>query len=995
MKKHRIFGIGLVLTLLVSLIAMAVPAAAAPPGDGNWIKQSQPVIPAFVIDSGADVNSYDIAEGSGRVYLIDTGQDKLKTGTSGTVWSSLDNLVDMYGATLSFVAVAPDDDLAIAVADAAAGVVYISNDGGINWSVLPTLPGTGTITGIDVGPARTGSLLGREYIVAMADDDAGDTGEGDVLIIGQTASWISLAGVTGAADFMFAQFSPLYIGDRVVMAGGVTAGGTVNVWVLNVATNANVSYSPVTVFTGGVDYQGGVAGLANMDIAMPSDFDPTSAGFMRAWVSTGHVGGNANDDVYRISGASAKDLNAVTAVQAIDSVGYAGTNDAGTLFAGYTGTTCVVKMTDQAQSNVPTWSTSRNSPTGDGFVDVTPAIDFASSNKVFAGTTGWQSAWSISENGGTSFYQRSAIDNGHNDWGDIESIVPVPDGSGFWLLTDSNPDLEVWFTPNPPSSMSSKRYEVLLNVAAADGVIGNAKLLVNPDWAASPTLFVHDMDGGQLYISQNGGDTWITRYVPANTDVLVVVDSTTLYAFEGTNFHKSTNMGWTWEPSVAWTTSGTATDAVVADDGTIFVGYSSGTVRKSTNGGASWSTAVTYGSISDDVFVLVDPDYDSNGYIYLASMDNGTVIRSDPATNTWRSISYPGGAAVGMQMVDGVLYVADADGVWACNGPAGPAPSWKGADEGDLDYIPANDFVAMSGNSVNLFLVKADDTWGYIDYISASKTTVTAPSMVAVDPVSGYAAPFQLKWEVIGTGLGKSNKYDIYVRDSATKQYLNMIESGTNAVSYQVTGALAVFESGKSYDFRVRAIQQSGGDDLRSLWSDYVTVKVASGSKVEQPYASPQVLGPVGGATTSQNPGFAWAPVTGATEYEFVLATDPALSKTVAGTPVKLTTPSFQASGLDYDTTYFWGVMVTKPNPGPQTVSTFTVMAEPAPPEPAPTTTIEVPPQPTPTVIVTAPPAPAPAEPAIPAVAIWVVIGVGAVLIIVIIVLIVRTRRPV
>jgi hypothetical protein len=54
-------------------------------------------------------------------------------------------------------------------------------------------------------------------------------------------------------------------------------------------------------------------------------------------------------------------------------------------------------------------------------------------------------------------------------------------------------------------------------------------------------------------------------------------------------------------------------------------------------------------------------------------------------------------------------------------------------------------------------------------------------------------------------------------------------------------------------------------------------------------------------------------PVAGATEYDIVIASDEALTKTVAGTPVKVYIPFYSAQGLDFKK-YYWSVKVTRPD---------------------------------------------------------------------------------
>jgi len=132
--------------------------------------------------------------------------------------------------------------------------------------------------------------------------------------------------------------------------------------------------------------------------------------------------------------------------------------------------------------------------------------------------------------------------------------------------------------------------------------------------------------------------------------------------------------------------------------------------------------------------------------------------------------------------------------------------------------------------------------------------------------------------------------------------------------------------------------------------------------------------------------GFAWAPITGATEYTVIVATDAALTKAVSGTPAKVTVPAYQATGLAYGTTYFWAVQATKPTTSIQTMGTFTTMQKPVVAPTAPAATPGAPGAAPATIIVQPQPAETPAY-------IWAVIAIGAILVIAVIILIVRTRR--
>jgi len=196
-----------------------------------------------------------------------------------------------------------------------------------------------------------------------------------------------------------------------------------------------------------------------------------------------------------------------------------------------------------------------------------------------------------------------------------------------------------------------------------------------------------------------------------------------------------------------------------------------------------------------------------------------------------------------------------------------------------------------------------------------------------------------------------------------------------------------------TYVWQVRAAAIAAGANLTSAWSEPAEFTVESGTPLLPTVYRPNILSPAAGALTGTKLGFAWSPITGADSYQFVLATDAALSQPVAGTPLELPLPSYQVAGLEPGTTYFWGVKVLEPTPGAQTISTFTtadapvgsaeVSVEPVPakvelvvPEqPAPEIVIEVPPQTNGSLL--------------PDAAIWAIVGIGAVLVLAVLILVV------
>ena len=236
-KIAKIWSVGLTLALLASLLALAAPVAAAP-GNMQFTSQPLPSVTSLVILTPSDITDIAVANDGVTVYVADSETGSMyRSSDGGQSFTRLDSYNNISGvAAPTAVAVAPDDPQVVAVSDGS--FVYTSTNSGTTWSNLGTLPAasaSGTIMDCAVGPARSGTLLGREYAAAMADPaDAitnTPTQEGDVLIVGKIASWASAGSstnITGDMDYMAVSFTPNFVGDRVLVAVGASV-NSVNV----------------------------------------------------------------------------------------------------------------------------------------------------------------------------------------------------------------------------------------------------------------------------------------------------------------------------------------------------------------------------------------------------------------------------------------------------------------------------------------------------------------------------------------------------------------------------------------------------------------------------------------------------------------------------------------------------------------------------------------------------------------------------------------------
>jgi hypothetical protein len=181
--------------------------------------------------------------------------------------------------------------------------------------------------------------------------------------------------------------------------------------------------------------------------------------------------------------------------------------------------------------------------------------------------------------------------------------------------------------------------------------------------------------------------------------------------------------------------------------------------------------------------------------------------------------------------------------------------------------------------------------------------------------------------------------------------------------------------NGRDYYVRLRVRNQLSDDKIRGLWSAPVKFTVTLSVPVVAPYLGPLLTVPDFGATgVPLKPGFIWAAVPGATEYELILAKDAGLTQLVASTPVRVKNAAWQSlSELDYGAIYFWRVRATAPVASEWSpVATFATMVESPSPTPPPVPEL---------------------TPSIPSYLWWLTTGIITILFIGLIVLTVRTGR--
>jgi hypothetical protein len=232
--------------------------------------------------------------------------------------------------------------------------------------------------------------------------------------------------------------------------------------------------------------------------------------------------------------------------------------------------------------------------------------------------------------------------------------------------------------------------------------------------------------------------------------------------------------------------------------------------------------------------------------------------------------------------------------------------------------------------------------WAFIDTLAGAGLRLIEPAYgtaIGCDPVSGRNQEVSLGWQQ----LSLADAYEVEIaKDEDFSLRITEAEPITNPYygppvvtqpAYRILPAMLP-EANHIYYWRVRVRQAATGQVIRSYWSEAGSFSIKAGLPVVSPYLGAQALKPVHGAndTPASFVAFSWTPFNNATEYQFILAKDSALTEIIA--QESLPTTAYRYSGrLDYDTPYFWQVIAIKPLPSePSPVFSFSTTSRPSPP---------------------------------------------------------------
>jgi hypothetical protein len=828
--------------------------------------------------------------------------------------------------------------------------------------------------------ASVGGAWGDIYMVgptlAWVSQAQGAGANYDWTSIALSSNWVGQRAVMG-------------VGSDNVAAGNAEVGWTGDTYAVGFNVNPTVgpliiAPTPVNMDTGTYDSPCEITATAlngeivSSSISLPDDFDSASVAQFQSyigWTSVQLAGVITNgDDAYRVDFNSARKLQ-IRSTVAIYSVDFSGTVASGKLYAGERHKTAAflpvgVWFTNSPTSGLPTWEFSYKSPTSTAAANTNCKIlaSPAGGNVVFGGcATGPDTAFSISEDGGVSFNGIGLVDDAIDAMPDV---MPTPGGEYLFLATANatSGNQSLWRCAGVPATGAWERVGFVTPAAANGFTAATSIIRISPYWADDQTVYwVGTAGGTNILKSAFNGQIWVTRTAGAAGVVDVAVESADmLYMVETTNVYASTSGGWSFglpnNPGL-----GNLLDIAMAPDypkppveGHVLLGGAGGIVALSMASASIGSfIPLSAATATGNMQVCADKNYADNNIIYACSSvaTEGVYRYEFGVSSAWEQIvATTNGTATGIVTDCGILYSSYTTGVIV---PSAVDrifyPTFGAADlAANVDTMNIGATAVMFNQAPNALRLAYTDTlnslyaidttgtdtlYAYQDTVAKiSPEPVVSSDIIPYDPNANGSAAFTITWPAISNATA----YEVFFfTDAACTNFFAAITTAGAAPATAYLPAVAAapavnvpaatLNAGTDYWLLMRTRNEVTTDQIRGPWSAPIKISVEPGVPVQAPNIGPTLLGPQPGSTgVSVTPGFSWTPIAGATEYEFILASDAALTSPIEGTPVYVTEPSWEvpAGTLEYNTTYFWGVRVSKPTQGPRSIGTFTTIGE-------------------------------------------------------------------
>jgi photosystem II stability/assembly factor-like uncharacterized protein len=911
----------------------------------RWTKVNIPATGeagGWELAGGSDIRNLTRAA-DGTLYASVQGlTDTLYRSTDGGIsWSAAGNARD----SIVDVAISPRDINKVYYATTS--TVYRSVNTGKTFTALPSAPGGAGTGHIEITSLDVGGLT--ESMIAVGTRDTDNSEYGGVYILDESntiPSWVNTG--IGNYDVYAVAFSPNYNSDfqLIVVTSDETdtliASKTGNLNWNAVGERAKLNRDnvnppiPLPMTTG------------SAVIAFPDNYngDPASeTSIFYVAVETG----TGQGDIYSIKNsetpaqAKATDLNAGQKHGA-NNIDFSGLAAAGN----YPSTTLVAGEADSPRTITSTdgglnWTRNRKEPSGTAVSCLLKDASFAATGRIYAATTGANSAFSVSLDSGATWNQISLIDSTIDIILDLATSPHFTQDSTIFMLTFGNGH-SLWRSRN-----GGTNWERILTYNT--GGVDTLKMIGLPPCYSddSRTIFAAGESNGKPAVWQSTDDGQSYRrhstYDPVTSatfsiDAWVIIDNISFIAgsYDGNNgiVYLTTNSGFTYSegiPAGSQSLNSLAISPFYNQDGIILAGNTNGWVYILAGNGTSFHPLPGNAAsppLTGSIVTAFDPDFKNNHIVYAASdSPNGGIYRINTATGReWEGIdsTLPAGATINHLVIssEGTLYASNSKvngGMERCLYPAATA---NRVFERVTNYLASGATLMglwQSGHQIWSIDTTNNNLLTYQDTLTDPITPVTPGEKASgIGSISSHTVRnIVLDWNTLEGATTYQWQADFNSEFSSVSGVLGDISSASSV-------RLPALEPATTYYWRVRAT-----GPVLSPWSEKrsFTTSLDTEANTLKPES------PAAGATgVAIKPSFQWTAITGASAYELLAADNPDFANPVIikTEQYALPTNAWQCDvGLNYHKTYYWKVRAISESTRSSWSSTglFTTEAEP------------------------------------------------------------------
>jgi len=917
-KTARIISLSAVIFLFIYLFSWPLPVSA---GESEWSAESIPGrIDNTLGPAGIDIRDYAIGDDDLTIYATPGNSiaDTIiyKSTNAGVSWTAV-----TVSVRADLLAIAPDNVNFIAFVNSSTQEVYLSIDGATTWDSIGTPAGAAVIYDIAISETRE-----NKHYIAVAGKEAGNVANLWYLAYGQGAPvWQgtrTLSGISGSSEVATVAFSPDFASDSTLAAVTDNAGISVQLQLFNISSakwNSAASYTgyPCTVVSAA-----GLTSLTSASISLSPTFDGDDDDYRNLYIGltvAGDATAVAASGIYRFKDTIKTNVLVNTQIHSVaygSSYVVAGAYNSNTVYR----VTSILATTPTVRAGTVT-----KEPGGENKV----LVDWMGSS-VTAGTGGNESAFSISKDYGVTFNDISLIDTVLTNATDV---AVSRDGKKVYLVTDDGADMSLW---RKASDVWSRAFSLK---GATDFIVRAERVNANMVYLASKgstTIY---------YNSGSGASQWKTSICSISVADIAVESTSVLYVLnDAGQTVKSDDGAISWEDKVD-TPLDSGGMLVSISSGKLLAGSLNGYAAYSLDSNKTWTQLPqVFSATAGKIHVIPDENFATNKIIYAASATDGQDIKKwQIGTSTeWTDI-FRGTITGGIY---GLAIDPDINTLYALeyNSGTGQSTLWR--------FISPVDATSTSDTWSSFTTTAATDTDDYTVRLNATPQALkTSTEKLWAVKTNGTNKLYSLSDAMVNIKFEMINPQDVFVNhinsktglayditfswirpEEATEYELrialdeefsaiistSIITQPDPLVSANETGQQAVavvlgprqsgdrqvdFIPGTTYYWKVRTTKPG-----YSLFSDVMSFTIEPAIP-----AGIQLLSPANGSdTASSTPAFSWQPLSGTTEYEFMLSESADMSPPLIDARVDNTGIQVFRT-LESGKTYFWRVRATGP----------------------------------------------------------------------------------